>query len=63
VSPPIAAQTEVVVPPGGVARFDINLRAPPSSVLGTTSPSFVATGSVLSTDHGEVPIPPLPSMH
>lgn len=46
--------SSVVLPPGGVARFDINLRAPPSSVLGNDITEFVATGLVLSTDHGEV---------
>jgi len=46
--------SSVILPPGGVARFDINLRAPPSSVLESDITEFVATGLVLSTDHGEV---------
>jgi hypothetical protein len=44
----------VQLPPGGVARFDIRVRSPPRNVLESDITQFLATGLVLSTDHGEV---------
>jgi hypothetical protein len=45
---------ETILPPGGVARFDITLRSPPTSVLERDITQFLASGLVLSTSHGEV---------
>lgn len=44
----------VSVPPGGVARFDLKLRAPPSTVLEHDITQFLATGLVISTNYGQV---------
>ena len=46
-------ESKVLIPPGGVARFDVKLLAPPSSVLEKDITQFVTTGLVLSTDVGE----------
>ena len=46
--------TVVVVPPGGVARFDLTLRSPLNSVLDKDITQFMATGLVLSTNLGEI---------
>jgi hypothetical protein len=51
---PKADGTDIVVPPGGVARFDVRLRAPSQGNLHKDITQFVATGLVLSTDHGEI---------
>ena len=44
----------VVIPPGGVARFDVRVRSPATRVLEKDITQFVATGLVLSTNLGEV---------
>jgi hypothetical protein len=46
--------TSILLPPGGVARFEISIRSPPYSVLEKDITQFFATGLVLSTDHGEI---------
>lgn len=46
--------TSIVIPPGGVARFDVRVRSPATRVLEKDITQFVATGLVLSTDLGEV---------
>ena len=46
--------TEVFLAPGGVARFEINLRSPAGAVLDKDITEFLATGLVLSTNYGEV---------
>jgi hypothetical protein len=46
--------TKIVIPPGGVARFEVRVRAPPQSYLMNDISQFLATGLVLSTNYGEV---------
>ena len=46
--------TDVTIPPGGVARFDIRIRAPSRRYLPKDITQFVATGLALTTDHGEL---------
>ncbi|GKY95704.1 hypothetical protein MPSEU_000531200 [Mayamaea pseudoterrestris] len=46
--------TTIMLPPGGSIRFDVNLRAPPNSVLEKDITQFLATGLVVSTDHGDI---------
>lgn len=49
--------THTSVPPGGVARFDVSFRTPPSTALDKDITQFVGTGLSLSTDHGQaIPI-------
>ena len=45
--------TSISLPPGGVVRFDVLLRAPPHSILENDITQFLATGLVLSTSHGD----------
>ncbi|KAL7554978.1 hypothetical protein ACHAWF_018551 [Thalassiosira exigua] len=42
-----------VIPPGGQARFEVTVEAPPRSELRSDVTSFVATGLALETDHGQ----------
>ena len=44
----------VTIPPGGVARFDVKVLAPKGENLDKDITSFISSGLVLSTDHGEV---------
>jgi hypothetical protein len=46
--------TKVLIPPGGVARFDLRVRSPPQSLLENDISQLMATGLVLSTNYGEV---------
>jgi hypothetical protein len=46
--------TFVVVPPGGVVRFDVKVRAPLQGSLHKDITQFVATGLVLTSNHGEI---------
>jgi hypothetical protein len=46
--------TKVLIPPGGVARFDLRVRSPPQSLLENDISQLMATGLVLSTNFGEV---------
>ena len=46
--------TSVLIPPGGVARFDVQVRAPSQSSLKNDISQLLATGLVLSTSYGEV---------
>jgi len=43
----------VLIPPGGVACFNIHVRSPPSIALHKDITEFLATGLILSTNHGE----------
>ena len=47
-------RSEVVIPAGGVARFDVSVRAPKRVHLPKDITQFVASGLVLTTDHGEL---------
>lgn len=47
-------QTPVTIPPGGVARFDVKIRAPEKDSLSKDVTPFLSTGLVISTDHGQV---------
>ena len=42
------------IPPGGAVRLEVRVRAPPLSVLEKDMTSFLVSGLLLSTDHGEV---------
>jgi len=44
----------VTLPPGGVARFDVRIRAPNRNSLNKDVTPFLSTGLVLSTDHGQI---------
>ena len=44
----------ILVPPGGVARFDIQLRSPAVATLDHDINHFLSTGLVLSTGYGDV---------
>jgi hypothetical protein len=44
----------ILLPPGAVARFDVNLRSPTNSVLEKDITQFLGTGLVISTDHGDI---------
>mmetsp|Transcript_18058 Transcript_18058/g.27350 ORF Transcript_18058/g.27350 Transcript_18058/m.27350 type:complete len:2567 (+) Transcript_18058:258-7958(+) len=44
----------VTIPPGGVARFDVKIRAPDRNSLNKDVTPFLSTGLVLSTDHGQI---------
>jgi len=44
----------IVIPPGGVARFDVSLRSLPSTALEKDITQFTATGLVISTSFGEI---------
>lgn len=44
----------VVIPPGGVARFEITVQSPPAQDLQTDISQLVVTGLVLSTTFGQV---------
>jgi hypothetical protein len=44
----------VTIPPGGVARFDVKVRAPGRDILLNDVTSLLSTGLVLSTDHGQI---------
>ena len=46
--------TKIVLPPGGVARFDIRVRSPPKDLLKNDISQLLSTGLVLSTNYGEV---------
>ena len=46
--------SRVLIPPGGVARFEVKLRCPSRQVLIADITHFLATGLVLSTDYGQV---------
>ena len=46
--------TYIIVPPGGVARFELKVNSPPSSMLKDDITRFLSSGLVLSTDHGEI---------
>lgn len=46
--------SEIEIPPGGMARFDIQIKAPGKQYLKKDITEFVATGLVLSTSHREV---------
>ena len=46
--------THVVIPPGGVARFDVSLRSLPNTALEKDITQFTATGLVISTSFGEI---------
>ena len=47
-------QAPVIVPPGGVARFEIHIRAPEESNLEKDVTPLLSTGLVISTNHGQV---------
>lgn len=47
-------EESTVVPPGGVARYDVILRTPQARVIKGDIAHFLATGLVLSSDLGEV---------
>ncbi|KAI2491106.1 hypothetical protein MHU86_23457 [Fragilaria crotonensis] len=47
-------QAPVTIPPGGVARFDVKIRAPEKDSLSKDVTPFLSTGLVISTDHGQV---------
>ena len=47
-------RTPVTIPPGGVARFDVKVRAPDRNSLDKDVTPFLSTGLVISTDHGQV---------
>ena len=44
----------VMIPPGGVARFEVRIRAPSEDELEKDITPFLSTGLVLSTSHGQV---------
>ncbi|KAL7565342.1 hypothetical protein ACA910_014621 [Epithemia clementina (nom. ined.)] len=44
----------IVLPPGGVARFDITLQSPPVALLDHDISQFLITGLVLTTENAEV---------
>lgn len=44
----------VTIPPGGVARFEVRVRAPDESALQKDITPLLSTGLVLSTSHGQV---------
>ena len=46
----------VILPPGGVARFDVTLTAPPADVLKSGISKFIATGLEIRTDEEVIPI-------
>jgi hypothetical protein len=46
--------TKILIPPGGVARFELRLRAPSQSYLESDISQLLATGLVLSTNFGQV---------
>jgi hypothetical protein len=47
-------QIPVTIPPGGVARFELKVRAPDRSSLTKDVTPFISTGLVISTDHGQI---------
>jgi hypothetical protein len=49
-----ADERSVRIPPGGYVRFDVFVRSPPAEVLEQDITSFLSTGLLLSTDHGQV---------
>ena len=49
-----SGNTRVLIPPGGTARFEVRIRAPPQSYLENDISNVLATGLVLSTNFGHV---------
>jgi len=47
-------RSPVLIPPGGVARFEVKLRCPSRRVLNSDITNFLATGLVVSTNYGQI---------